>query len=219
MSNGIETASHLVPESFFDLIARLVPGTVVLSLYFWDSNIKEVPVTVGAAGAFVGYFIGFCADVLSCCIETLLCISCLCEWRWFVKMRRSVRSRLCTMIWWCSHVRWRARDDRFWWTDTLLLESIRKHHKDKRPLLLKTMAEKAMLRSSMLLCPLVLLLPSSSLSSISLGSRICLGCLCFAGLFICYLRMRYVVTREMDNSPHSKKHPPGVGTKRGPSGP
>jgi hypothetical protein len=63
--DDVERVGKLFPESFVDLLARFVPGTIFLLAYFWPHLSNQIPAIVDVGLVVIAYFIGLCAEVLS----------------------------------------------------------------------------------------------------------------------------------------------------------
>src|SRR5208282_1867777 len=69
MSNdNVEKLNGIIPEAWFDLIGRVVPGTVIVLASFRTDPVSKLPnLSLGgfAVGLVVAYVVGFVFDVVS----------------------------------------------------------------------------------------------------------------------------------------------------------
>jgi hypothetical protein len=68
----VEDAEKLIPEFFYDIIGRVLPGIMVVIVYAWDALPSQVSFVPGAGILMAGYFLGLCADVFCSAVLRLL---------------------------------------------------------------------------------------------------------------------------------------------------
>lgn len=136
MANEIENHAKYVPQLFFDVIARIIPGSIILSLYFWDHVIKNPSLMLAGTGLAASYFLGLVLDKVSDLFLTPILKRCLALFRSPVWKKYSM-----------------IPDYKIWvWIHSVEVE--------RQPLLLKMMAERICLRSMILvsllwICPVI----------------------------------------------------------------
>jgi hypothetical protein len=72
MADTSEKLGQIVPELFFDVIARVVPGTAFLMVCLWHRTDEKLDFTTTLGVLFVAYTIGITVDVLSSVITSFL---------------------------------------------------------------------------------------------------------------------------------------------------
>jgi uncharacterized membrane protein HdeD (DUF308 family) len=65
MELDTEKIGGFVPELYFDLIARVIPASIALTLYFLNEISQNISLSAGLLFLFFSYFSGYCADVFS----------------------------------------------------------------------------------------------------------------------------------------------------------
>lgn len=137
MPNEIESHAKYVPQLFFDVIARIIPGSIILSLYFWDAVLKNPSLMLAGTGLAASYFLGLVLDKVSDLFLTPILK------RSLGFSRNPAWKKFSTIPDWKIWV---------WIHDSVEAE--------RKPLLLKMMAEKICLRSMILaslfwICPVI----------------------------------------------------------------
>ena len=72
MADELDKLAHVVPEFFFDIIARVVPGAVFLLLCLWHLAGEKLDFGTTMGVLFAAYVIGICADVLSSVVQSVI---------------------------------------------------------------------------------------------------------------------------------------------------
>jgi hypothetical protein len=165
--------SDYIPEFYFDIIARLVPGGLTCIIYGWQSL-----GTLGSAfsiliGLVVSYFLGILLDVVSDLVLGRL------VFRWFISALKKF-VRLYTFM----------PDNELW----LLIRQL----PEKQVIIFnKMMAEKAMLRSAILVNIIAFFYPPSLIPA----HRTLLVCfISLIVLLLCHFMLQLYVSERIRNS-------------------
>lgn len=172
MQDQLESSSKLVPRIFYDLIARIVPGTLVLFLYFHDEITDSPEWSTITVGIILAYSIGLVLEKSS----DLLLTPCL------RKLQRSRRRNQ-------NKDSGRPRLDYSSYSEGSIWKWINNSTDRELPRLLKLMAEKNSLRSMLALASFLIALQIGLFIGLEIHSPVESGFLQFLSLTLIFLAL------------------------------
>ena len=179
---ALKDLSSIVPELYFDVIARLVPGLLILFTTVAGNRLSS---SIGgiAIALILAYVVGFFCDVFSDAVMGL------CEYLFF-KLFKKDKAISCQSI----------------------SDQISRLENQKRNVMLKLFAEFVMLRTFLLFLLVQLFLIAIDKTSIfyftsfDFYKRVKypggITAILFAFVLLCFLRMRYTIIRRLNNTCH-----------------
>lgn len=65
MENEVGVIGKIVPEFYFDIIARITPGVIATAPYIWNDITLDPNLLLGGVGLVISYFVGLILDKIS----------------------------------------------------------------------------------------------------------------------------------------------------------